>query len=194
MVKTRKTNSKEKLQAALVALLTERDFHQITVSALAQRAGVNRGTFYLNYLDRDDLLAQTQQDFFDGLAAVMRRDQGIDQATQSTIFAEQTIQDIAEYLRDHYQLVRAFLTSSIQAEVTERILQLLKGSFASRQAEQPAPAIPMPYATEVIFSSIINIFSLWITRGMVESIPELVVIIRRYRSLTPNEIMRGIGK
>lgn len=194
MVKTRKTNSKEKLQAALVALLTERDFHQITVSALAQRAGVNRGTFYLNYLDRDDLLAQTQQDFFDGLAAVMRRDQGIDQATQSTIFAEQTIQDIAEYLRDHYQLVRAFLTSSIQAEVTERILQLLKGSFASRQAEQPVPAIPMPYATEVIFSSIINIFSLWITRGMVESIPELVVIIRRYRSLTPNEIMRGIGK
>lgn len=175
-------------------MLTERDFHQITVSALAQRAGVNRGTFYLNYLDRDDLLAQTQQDFFDGLAAVMRRDQGIDQATQSTIFAEQTIQDIAEYLRDHYQLVRAFLTSSIQAEVTERILQLLKGSFASRQAEQPVPAIPMPYATEVIFSSIINIFSLWITRGMVESIPELVVIIRRYRSLTPNEIMRGIGK
>lgn len=47
-MKKRKTESKKRLQEALTQLLFEKDFENITISDLCQKAGINRGTFYLH--------------------------------------------------------------------------------------------------------------------------------------------------
>lgn len=36
-------------------LLTEKDFSEITVSEISKKAGINRSTFYANFIDIDDL-------------------------------------------------------------------------------------------------------------------------------------------
>lgn len=46
-----------RLQEALFALAGERGIDNISVSDIAQRAGVNRTTFYLHYSDKETLLA-----------------------------------------------------------------------------------------------------------------------------------------
>jgi AcrR family transcriptional regulator len=45
------------LQDALLALARERELDEITVADIAERAGVNRSTFYQHYPDKDSLLA-----------------------------------------------------------------------------------------------------------------------------------------
>jgi len=43
---------------AFVDLMAEKNFEQITINEIAERANVNRGTIYLHYVDKHDLLEQ----------------------------------------------------------------------------------------------------------------------------------------
>ena len=52
MGKIRKTDSKNKIENAFIKLLTTKDYDQISISNLTKTANVNRGTFYLNYLNK----------------------------------------------------------------------------------------------------------------------------------------------
>ena len=55
MTKKRKTNSVTNLKAALIDLLLEMEYSKITIGNITQRANVSRGTFYQQFLDKDDL-------------------------------------------------------------------------------------------------------------------------------------------
>ncbi len=53
---TRSQDTQERLLSALVSLLEETFFEQITIRDLAQRAGVSSGTIYRRFKDKDALL------------------------------------------------------------------------------------------------------------------------------------------
>ncbi|CAM3765992.1 TetR/AcrR family transcriptional regulator [Marinicrinis lubricantis] len=48
--------TQEALKKAVVELMTEKNFDDITIQDIADRANVNRGTIYLHYQDKYDLL------------------------------------------------------------------------------------------------------------------------------------------
>ncbi|NBD24957.1 TetR/AcrR family transcriptional regulator [Paenibacillus glycinis] len=48
--------SQEAIKSALIALMTEKKFDQITIGDISSRANVGRRTIYLHYLDKYDLL------------------------------------------------------------------------------------------------------------------------------------------
>jgi AcrR family transcriptional regulator len=48
--------TQESLKKAVIELMTEKNFDDITIQELAERANVNRGTIYLHYQDKFDLL------------------------------------------------------------------------------------------------------------------------------------------
>lgn len=50
--------SKKAIEEALISLMAENDFKDITINSIAERADVNRGTIYLHYKDKFDLLEQ----------------------------------------------------------------------------------------------------------------------------------------
>jgi AcrR family transcriptional regulator len=52
----RAQRSRERLHAALVALILERGWDRISVQAVCTRAGVGRSTFYVHFADKEDLL------------------------------------------------------------------------------------------------------------------------------------------
>ncbi|GAA1214332.1 TetR/AcrR family transcriptional regulator [Rhodoglobus aureus] len=49
--------TRRSLQQALFALSQERPFDEVTVGEIAERAGVNRSSFYQHYTDKETLLA-----------------------------------------------------------------------------------------------------------------------------------------
>jgi len=53
---SRSQDTQERLLSALVSLLEEKFFEQITIRDLAQRAGVSTGTIYRRFKDKDALL------------------------------------------------------------------------------------------------------------------------------------------
>jgi len=48
--------TQEALKTAVIALMSEKNFDDITIQDIADRANVNRGTIYLHYQDKYDLL------------------------------------------------------------------------------------------------------------------------------------------
>ena len=57
----RRKESQEKIEKAFVELLQTHNVKDITVSQLVQLAGLNRSTFYANYLDIFDLADKTRE-------------------------------------------------------------------------------------------------------------------------------------
>ncbi|TBL67995.1 TetR/AcrR family transcriptional regulator [Paenibacillus thalictri] len=48
--------SQEAMKKAVIELMTEKNFDDITIQDIADRANINRGTIYLHYQDKYDLL------------------------------------------------------------------------------------------------------------------------------------------
>ncbi|MCT4619588.1 MAG: TetR/AcrR family transcriptional regulator [Marinisporobacter sp.] len=50
--------TKKSIKKAFLDLLKEKNYNKITIQDIAEEAIINRNTFYLHYLDKDDLLDQ----------------------------------------------------------------------------------------------------------------------------------------
>jgi AcrR family transcriptional regulator len=48
--------TREAINQAFIELMAERDFDKITINDISERANMNRGTIYLHYIDKFDLL------------------------------------------------------------------------------------------------------------------------------------------
>lgn len=59
--------TRQQLRDALIALILEKGFDQITVGDIADQANINRATFYLHYRDKEELLLSCMQDVYDDL-------------------------------------------------------------------------------------------------------------------------------
>jgi len=55
------------LREALLALVLEQGYEQITIQQITDRADLSRATFYLHYKDKDELLADSLEALFDEL-------------------------------------------------------------------------------------------------------------------------------
>ena len=63
----RRRESQEKIEKAFINLLQRREIKDITVSDLIKDTGLNRSTFYANYLDIFDLADKTREKLEQGL-------------------------------------------------------------------------------------------------------------------------------
>ena len=55
------------LGQALLELVREKKFEQITIQDITDRADLNRATFYLHYSSKEELLADSLEGYFDAL-------------------------------------------------------------------------------------------------------------------------------
>lgn len=68
MVYSNKTiQTKRRIQEALLDLLQDSYFHNISVQEIADRAGIDRSTFYRHYLDKFEIVEQLETDILNGL-------------------------------------------------------------------------------------------------------------------------------
>lgn len=69
----RHTETKAYVKTALTTLLTEQSFETLTVSDLTKKAGINRGTFYLHYTDKFDMMNHFKNDTLDDLYRLLNQ-------------------------------------------------------------------------------------------------------------------------
>lgn len=69
------TRTRDRLGDALIALMQQKPFDDITVQEVLDRAGIGRSTFYAHYRDKNDLLMSDVEDFFGMMAALLNRRQ-----------------------------------------------------------------------------------------------------------------------
>src|SRR5699024_3960444 len=66
--------SKKLIRDALTELINEVGIEKITVSKLAEKATINRGTFYLHYKDIHELLVKSEEDILKKIIKIRNSD------------------------------------------------------------------------------------------------------------------------
>jgi AcrR family transcriptional regulator len=96
--------TRDRLGDALIALIQEKNFEDITVQNVLDRAGVGRATFYVHYRDKDDLFLSDVEDFLEHVATALKR-QGADARRLLPV------QELFAHLREVRKLYAVFVKS-----------------------------------------------------------------------------------
>lgn len=95
--------SQEAIKKALIELMSEKSFASITIQDISDKANVNRGTVYLHYLDKFDLLDKIMEEHINNMSNFC------ESATEMD-FIESTVHCM-EYLESNYLFFSTMLAS-----------------------------------------------------------------------------------
>lgn len=103
----RKTETKKLIKVAFTKLLKEKGFNNITVSDITNMAKINRGTFYLHYTDKFDLLEKLENDSIEDLKELLFNKDTHDASNPKELFPYGVILDALNYAKDNFDFVSA---------------------------------------------------------------------------------------
>jgi AcrR family transcriptional regulator len=160
-VDPRIARTRRSLQEALFDLARERELDEITVADIADRAGVNRSTFYKHYSDKDTLLA-------DAIDAVVEQ-----ASTEIPTLDEVTLDPppiLVDYLR-HVEENAAVYTRVFGehgspvavARLRERIQSIVIDAVATSHAETFTD-VPSDVLAAGLSGSVLGVLEVWLAR------------------------------
>jgi AcrR family transcriptional regulator len=159
--------TRKMLWEALVSLIKEKDYSEITIQDIADRANVNRVTFYLHYRDKQDLLEKNVEAIFNDLNSRITPLTGekfrTDIPPEGMTLVYQFIAENAKF----YRIVLGekglpFLVNRFQkylAELTIRRFQMLNPQKKKRP-------IPLEIVAQYAAGSIIGLINWWLENDM----------------------------
>lgn len=160
IVRTRRS-----LQQALFALARERSLDDITVGDIAERAGVNRSSYYQHYSDKEMLLA----DALDAAAEAAVMEITMTEAVDPDITPE-THPWLLGYLEHIFQnasLYRRVLGdhgSAVAMSRTRHRLELVVHEALAKSRFEPPPDVPLDVAAAGIIGSAIGVVTAWLNQ------------------------------
>lgn len=95
--------TQEAIKKALLELMSEKKFDNITIQDIADRANINRATVYLHYLDKFDLLDKMIEEHILNMSTICETEADLD-------WFESTVHCI-EYLEENYLFFSTMLAS-----------------------------------------------------------------------------------
>ena len=146
---------------ALVALMHEKNFEQITVQEVLERAGVGRSTFYAHYRDKDDLFMSDLEEFLEMIATMLTR-RGADPKRLLPV------QEFLAHLRD----ARPFYEALVKSGKMNDVMALARGIFARSIAERLESAEVQLDSTRLaaqahaLAGSFLSLMEWWVDQGM----------------------------
>ena len=145
--RTRRT--RHKVSGALVDLIKEKRFDDITVQNLIDRAGVGRSTFYSHYRDKEDAFEHQWEQFNRHLAEQIKWDK----AGKDSFFPVKFFFQHLEESQSFYQgLVRSgkaeVIFNSGVEYLSKNIEAALRENFTTQQIAIPAPVLSNYLANE----------------------------------------------
>lgn len=146
----RQVRSATALRQALLDLLAEKAFDQITVREVCTRAGVHNATFFRHHADKEALLNHVAQDEIDRLVAI----------SLAHGYSREGYQALCNYVASHRSLWRALLNGGAGGAMREELMQL-SISVAAEFTEYPTW---LPQDLSIICSTtlIVETLSWWL--------------------------------
>jgi AcrR family transcriptional regulator len=103
----RAQRTRQMLRQALMQIVIEKPFRDLTIRDITTRAGINRATFYLRYDDKYDLLKNCADELFAELRKMIESEIDFDPSTDLPEPFDQHVQRTTIILQ-HFQQYNAF--------------------------------------------------------------------------------------
>lgn len=178
----RKARTKALLRKALVEVMEEKGPERITVSDLTMKADINRGTFYLHYMDAADLLEQVKSEMWEGLSQRMKRLNPYDYMKYALKNEPDPMMvKVIEYYAEHSDFFRVILGPKGDPAFAVKIKEFLKDQHISKiidsQPDLAESIVPKDYMVAYFAASNLSIILHWIETGMRHSASTIALMI-----------------
>lgn len=193
----RQTSTKKDIRKTFIGLLNTKGFDNLTVSDLARGSDINRGTFYLHYVDKYDLMEKLEMEVIYDLKQIMLLDNdiiSIDQNKPIDLIPYNRIVNALHYIKDDFSFIAALSGKGGDHNFPGLIKDVLKETIQAKidtfdQFQFSRKDIPEEYAIEILLSGIVAIILVWIDKGGIESPEEIGRMIELTKSLSPNDLL-----
>lgn len=192
--------TKRMIRDAMTELMEEKGFDGITVRDLTERADINRGTFYLHYRDKFDLLEQSEEEILQGLAQLQ---DGVKQLQLENIyeyFAKDEpmpfVVKLFEFLQENADFMKVILGPNGNPSFQEKLKAVMTVNLINhvlKKANQEL-AVPLDYFKAFVISAHLGVIQEWLNSGMKESPKEIALIAFKMTFLGPRKAAGLIPK
>lgn len=114
--------TRQLLKDAFIELLGEMDVEKITVNRLAERAMINRVTFYLHYRDIPDLMDKMSEEMLEDIKRILPE---VLSARWTVRDEEAPLVSLLEHIKGNAKFYKAVLADRRIPIFTERLLKLI---------------------------------------------------------------------
>jgi len=118
------------LRDALIELIQEMDIQKISVNRLAERATINRVTFYLHYRDIPDMLEKMADDMIEDISMVLDQTSPKPKAVEKQDWTMMV--RFLEHIAEHANFYKVILTSKRIPIFRDRLLVFLQDIIVAR--------------------------------------------------------------
>lgn len=178
-------HTKRRLRKALTELLEQKPLQSITVRELCERAGINRGTFYMHYTDMYDLLQQLEDemltDFRKALEPLLR-------VKEKQLHPVELSTQIFQCLKDNADICVVTLGDYGDKDFALKLINLGRERCFQAYAQYFTDASPrqLDYFYAFVSAGCIGLLKKWLDEGMLTSAKDI--------ALTAESLMlHGIG-
>ncbi|MCY8235466.1 TetR/AcrR family transcriptional regulator [Priestia endophytica] len=172
--------TKTSIRNALTELIEEKGFEAISVKDITVKANINRGTFYLHYQDKYDLMDKCQQEIMYEMSNMAKTilSKGVVDNEMAFSFAI----SMFEYLSQNADFMKAVLGPkgdlSFQIKIKEFMKKtLFKNDKQNSLIKQESLLVPEDYFTSYISSAHLGVIQQWLQHGGKESPQEMARIL-----------------
>ncbi len=155
--------TRDAIKNAFFELMAEKDFKDITVQLIVDRANLNRGTFYLHYEDKFQLLDKCIEEQFAALLEVCAS-HGHDQTRFPTF---ESILATTAYVEEHYLFYSSMLNNEGMPSFRDRMHQLMvRGIHEQVNMNGKNAGMDKDMLVQFMASAIVGIVEWWIRNRM----------------------------
>ena len=180
----------QSLRTALLELIKEKGYDEISIEEITERANVGRTTFYLHYKDKDDLLME------EFTTTIYERVQTLSEIPFSVWLPVFEVDDeknkplqplllVFQHIHDHSDLYYLLLKSANSNRIVERIRKVSTDAiikFVENKMEtDPIPVlseVPIEFFAAFFSGALISIVNWWIKEDMHHTPEEVTDMFR----------------
>jgi AcrR family transcriptional regulator len=152
--------SQEVIKNAVVELMSEKNFDDIKIQDISDKANVSRGTVYLHYLDKYDLLDKLIADHINEMQVICESASELDYIDANLPWFE--------YIESHYLFFSTMLASKGAPSFRSQFLQFLIEEFKDEvdAAKGKNKGLKEDVILQFIVTSYVGIVEWWVANGM----------------------------
>lgn len=164
------------IRSSFLCLMAETGFDELSVTDIVTKAQIGRGTFYLHYKDKYDLLHTFEKELTDDVQEIIQNIQTTGLAAVRRITIE-----LFTYFEKNITKMRALFGEKgdfgFQNRIKEMVWYAEFSKFFVQSIRENGSAVPSEYLASYIESSIHSLFLTWLKKERRESPEEITAII-----------------
>ena len=172
--------TRQLLLQALFSLLAEKGFDAVTVQDIIDRANVGRSTFYVHFVDKEDLLVQAMDPFSADLKERQRKALREGGASDQRAFAFS--HELFSHADGHRDVFRAVVGKE-SAQILQRHFQRMQVDLVREEVKAMAPTASSPVLLEAVVqyiaSALFGLLAWWIDGKRRMTVDEVNDLFRR---------------